>query len=54
MKEPIFQPGAGWTVLTMVLTIAFSWAFTHFVSAPIAQVVVEATVRPLLTWVGLL
>ena len=54
VKEPIFQPGAGWTVLTMVLTFAFSWAFTYFVSAPIARVVVDATVRPLLKWVGLL
>ena len=37
MKEPIFQPGAGWIVLAMVLTIAFSWLFTYFVSAPIAE-----------------
>ena len=54
MKEPIFQPEAGWMVLAMVLTIAFSWLFTYFVSAPIAERAGEMVLRPALTWLGLL
>ena len=54
MKEPIFQPGAGWIVLAMALTIAFSWLFTYFVSAPIAGAVGEMVLRPLLALIGIL
>jgi hypothetical protein len=54
MREPIFQPGAGWTILAMALTIAIGMIFHRFIAMPVARAVGEALLRPLLAWLGLL
>ena len=54
MKEPIFQPGAGWVALAMTLTTTARAAFHNFISVPVARVVVGVPLRGLLKSLGLL